>query len=80
MCMCVCVFLRELVLLGSSQLKNLNWAPPDTIVSARDEVSTVAIGDSWQSGNLLVALLRRVDELGVGTRKQSRWRALWMLM
>lgn len=64
------MFLRE-VLWAPFNLINLNLATPDTIVGVRDGVSTVSVGDSWQSGSLLVALLSRVDELGVGTREGS---------
>lgn len=67
-CACMCVFLRDVVLFSSSQLKNLNWASPDTIIGAGDGVSTVAVGDTWWSGNLLVALLSKIDELSEGDK------------
>lgn len=67
----VCMLLRE-VLWAPFNLTNLNWATPDTIGGAQDGVGTVSVGVvSWQSGKLLVALLSRVNELGVGTREGS---------
>lgn len=66
----MCMFLRE-VLRTPFNLINLNLATPGTIVGVRDKVGTVSVGDSWQNENLLVALLSRVDELGVGTREGS---------
>lgn len=64
----VCILLRE-ALWVPFNLTNLNLATPDT-VGARDRVGTVAVGVSWQSGNLLVALLS-IDELGMGTREDQ---------
>lgn len=55
------MFLREEVLWAPFNSTHLNWAPPDTIVGTRDGVCTVAVGDIWQSGNL-VTLLSGVDE------------------
>lgn len=65
----VCILLRE-ALWAPFNLTNLNLATPDTTVGARDGVGTVAVGVSWQSGNLLVALLS-IDELGMGTREDQ---------